>query len=412
MSTTTAAAEVVGKLARRLMNPGKASRQGARGRSLRLSDILEASGDEDRGPVELFEGASRPLLPRLVPGFPRGLPRSLRQLVHIGIDTSTRLLATPYADVVISALSISGPGPVELCDYPSLYSPLECGASPPPFIYVIPHGPLELPEEEGVALVPAAPQDISQALISQLANYARLSLERWAMEAPAQEIAKAFAELGRRPVVMLDGPIFISQGKGVGSLMVQRYEALRGLESLGFPVIGVVKRVERSSLLSSSPGYLRLLDGCGVDGSSETDSMILQRLASSCIAEEPGRVYVTPKIMARGGDGINKVVEYVVMTPSAWQRPGVRSRVYRLEYTEETLRMLEDVGVDPLQAFLADSIARESLEPVSVSMSDRRAKALTSSLRALLAKEVMGLGGRIGYESEVELRGLLEEGEE
>lgn len=406
MSSTPSVSEIVGELAKNLLNPGSSSRRSGRS-SLSLSEILEASSDEDRGPVDMFERASRPLLPRRVPGYSK-------DMVHIGVDTSTRLLATPYADIVVSALSVSGPGPVELCDYPSLYGePMSCGPSPPPFIYVVPHGAVELPEQEGVASVIASPSDLSQSFISKLADYARLSLERWAMEVPVEQIARAFAEAGRRPVVMLDGPIFISQGKGVGNLMVQRYEAVKQLESAGVPVIGVVKRVERSFMLSSSPTYSRLLEGCGLSASGETDAMILQRLASlGCVDEVPGRVYVTPKIIVKGGDGIEKIVEYVIMMPSAWQKLGVRSKVFRLEYAEETLNMLEEFNVDPLQAFLGDSLARESLEPVSVSMSDRRAKALTSSLRALLAKEVVGLGGRLGYESEVELRGLAGEGEE
>jgi len=40
-----------------------------------------------------------------------------------------------------------------------------------------------------------------------------------------------------------------------------------------------------------------------------------------------------------------------------------------------------------------------------VAASDRRAKMITNALKGLLAKSILGLGGRLGYETELEERG-------
>ena len=365
---------------------------------LRLTDVLGLGEEASSGPVDMYEQASRPLIPRSPP--PR---ESLRGLVHIGVDSSSRLVSTPAADVVISALSVSGPGPVELCDRPPLYPNASCpGAGAPPYVYVVPHGDVEVPEAEGVTVVSAEPSQLSGAFISGVMDYARLSLEAWALRGPAAWASSAYASALRRPVVLLDGPIFIAAGKGVPSPMEARARAVEALESVGVPVVGVVKRVERSYLLSSSPRFVALAERCGARATDVTDTMLLQQLASSgCPGVVPGRAYATPKVVVREG-GLTKIVEYVVMVPGPLQRPGVRSRVYRLEYSERTLRILEEMGLDPLQAFLADTLLRQSLEPVSIAASDRRSKMITSALKGLLAKAILGLGGRLGYETEVE----------
>ena len=326
------------------------------------------------------------------------------RLVHVGVDSSTRHLSVPAADVVISAVSVSGPGPVELCDRPAVYPGSGCGDGGPPFIYVVPHGelPPQLPAEVQI-VVPD--RQISPSFVEAVKGYARLSLESWAMESPVRALASIYAEMGRKPVVLLDGPIFIAQGRGVSEAMRRRYEAVSALESAGVPVVGVVKRIEKSELLSRAPRFAKLAEKWGVRAEG-TDSMIVQRLAESPhVREAPDKVYVTPRVVVRGPYGLEKIVEYVVVPAGPWRRPSARSRVYRLEYTEATLRLLGDLGLDPLRAFLADSLAKQSLEPVTVSESDRRSKMITASLKGLLAKSIISLGGRIGYESEVEEEG-------
>ncbi|MCG2891421.1 MAG: DNA double-strand break repair nuclease NurA [Acidilobus sp.] len=391
--------DVLEGLAKSLVGLGGGGR--ARYTVLRLTDVLGLSEERGEAPVDLYERASRPLIPRSAPSR-----EALRGLVHIGVDSSSRALSTPAADVAIAAASVSGPGPVELCDYPSLYPYLSCeGGGEPPFAYVIPHGPLNVLEAPGVTVVSADPSQLSGAFVNGVMDYARLALERWALTGPALLASRAYGSLGRRPVVLLDGPIFIAQGKGVSELMAERYRAVSRLEAEGFPVIGVAKRVERSYLLSGSPRFASLVEGCGVRAQGVTDTMLLQQLASSgCSEVVPGRAYATPKVIVRA-NGLTKVVEYVLIVPSPWQRPGVRSRVYRLEYSERTLEILREWGLDPLQAFLGDSVSRQSLEPVTVAASDRRAKMITNALKGLLAKSILGLGGRLGYETELEERG-------
>ncbi len=393
---TTRVYDVIGSLARSLVGLGGGGRPSYV--LLRLTDVLGLGEEGSSGPVDMYEQASRPLIPRSPP--PRG---ALRGVVHIGVDSSSRLVSTPAADVVISALSVSGPGPVELCDRPALYPNISClGDGAPPFTYVVPHGAVELPEADGVTVVSSDPSQLSNAFISAVMDYSRLSLETWALLGPARWAASAYASALRLPVLLLDGPAFIGAGRGVPAPMEARLRAIEGLEGVGVPVIGVVKRVERSRILSSSPRFVALAERCGARATDVADTMLLQQLASSgCSGVVPGRAYATPKVMVREG-GLSKVVEYVLIVPGPLQRPGVRSRVYRLEYTERTLGLLEGIGVDPLQAFLADTLLRQSLEPVTIAASDRRAKMITSALKGLLAKAILGLGGRLGYETELE----------
>lgn len=375
------------------MKGGQDKKRTGQRKGLRLEDVIAMQG-EDEAPVDLYEAASEPLMPRSAQAPRVGL-------VHLGVDTSSRALAAPAADVVIAALSVSGPGPVELCDRPSVYPGVDCGEGPP-YIYVVPHGEVDVQSSDSVQVVYPDDGELSPAYLLGLMNYARLTLESWAMEGPMRRLASIYLGLGRRPVVLLDGPIFIAQGKGVTEQMRLRYKAVKALESEGVPVIGVVKRVERSTLLASSTNFARLASSWEVEVSGSTDSMIIQQLSRSrSVRVLPGTVYVTPRILVRGS-GLEKVIEYVVVPPGPWRGPASRSRVYRLEYTEDTLRLFSRLGLDPLRAFLADSLRRQSLASVTVSESDRRSKMITATLKELLAKEIVGLGGRLGYETEVE----------
>ncbi|MGC9071863.1 MAG: DNA double-strand break repair nuclease NurA [Acidilobus sp.] len=393
---------MIDRLARSLVGIGEGGRPSYV--LLRLADVIGLGEEGAGGPVDLYEQASRPLIPRSAPQRER-----LRGLVHVGVDSSSRAITTPAADVAVSAVSVSGPGPVELCDYPSLYPRLSCGGGgEPPFFYLIPHGELNLPENPGITVVSAEPSQLSPSFVSGVMDYARLSLETWALMGSSLLAARAYESIGRRPVVLLDGPTFISHGRGVPGPMEVRHRAVSRLESEGIPVIGVVKRVERSYILSSSPRFVTLAERCGVRATDVADTMILQQLASSgCSGVVPGRVYATPRVLVRA-DGLSKLVEYVVMVPSPLHRPGVRSRVYRLEYGEGTLALLREAGLEPIEAFLADTVLRQSLEPVTIAASDRRAKMITNALKGLLAKSVLGMGGRVGYETEVEERGGIQ----
>ena len=123
--------DVLEGLAKSLVGLGGGGR--ARYTVLRLTDVLGLSEEGGEAPVDLYERASRPLIPRSAPSRD-----ALRGVVHIGVDSSSRALSTPAADVAIAAASVSGPGPVELCDYPSLYPRLSCeggGSRPSPTSY-------------------------------------------------------------------------------------------------------------------------------------------------------------------------------------------------------------------------------------------------------------------------------------
>lgn len=367
---------------------------------LSLDEVLEAGGVDEPGSVRtrVEYHYSKLLIPRY---FKRG---QLGRTVHVGVDSSSRSLATPHMVVVVGSLAVSLGSAMESFTWPPIHGDgLERG---PPFIALIPYT-----EYYGEASLPpfilsrrvAEPKQSPWHGLQQVSRELRVSMENWALEnvrAIVDELAGSHGA-GGPLVVMLDGPIFIApeagglpaeQGAAWRELMRARVMAIEAAESRGIPVIGVVKRVESSTILSRTREFIERAERCVGDAKPMADLALIHLiLRSGCDEERRGGLMFTPKIRVEYGQGWapGKIVEYAVLLPSAWHSYSYKARVFRLEVTQRSLEILRDHGLDPESVLAGDTLARGSLEPASILISDKMAKAVSSAIKKSLIASLL-----------------------
>ena len=369
--------------------------------SLTLSDLLERQSIEDSGLFRsrVYEASPRPLTPRL-PHPGRSPP-----LRYIAVDSSSRLIETPSRSIVLTVVSVSSTSPLELYDHPGVYRyPVE-PREPPPYIAVSP-GPMEVWPATGRS--PWGETYSGDEPREAIMDGWRIALENWAI----REVVDKGLWGSHLNILLVDGPLTPypashprDAGRGWEVLAGGRASAVERLEAMGVPVIGVVKRVERSMVIGSTPELASMVEDCtGHEGGG--DRMLIHLLVKSrCFKWIPGRIYTTPKVLINPsmGGGLTKLVEYLVMPQGRWQMRPHTARVYRIEYTPTTLEILRSHKLEPHQVIALDSILRGSRDPVTLHASDRRAKMISKALRRLIAWGLTSRGVPLSYSSEVEV---------
>ncbi len=369
---------------------------------LRLEDVIARSPAEEEpglSLVEVYEDQGRLLRP-VRPGSRRARPRLVA-----AVDSSSRHLEAPAADLVVTAVVAAGWG--GLVDAWPRES-LEPGG--PPFILMLRNTPeAEPPPGLPVATRNPAGYEYGESYsIHQALDEARVQLENWMLE-------RLSSVVGPGSAVLVDGSLFnVTVGflKGSGAvgeawreLVRRRMEVVARLEERGAAVIGVVKRIERSRLLAASERVRRLAEACGVKLHREAgDRVALNQAVTACPVWRPGSLLASPKLLVRNPPaGPERIAEYVVVPPGRYQRGPAGSRMYRLEYTVRSLEALRSRGLEPVDVLALDSVARGSLEPVSIAWCDRMARRTTEKLRRFLAHRLLGSGASLGYSTGLEV---------
>ncbi|MCE4611838.1 MAG: DNA double-strand break repair nuclease NurA [Desulfurococcales archaeon] len=389
---------------------GSTGRTTGIGRSvLRLQDLLEARlSIEDAGMAlaEVLEGQARLLMP-----LEAGRAHRVREpsFTLAGLDSSSRHLETPPADIVVGTVSATfwrGLG----FDWPSLGGG-RLWLRGLPYIYILPNDPDlagRLEVNFATTVNPAGRPFDPDYSVHQALDEMRVSLENWALKTLAGEDLRPHALLLDGPVFLVARAVFdqvaVKYRDSWRALLQDRLDSVRLLEDKGVAVVGVVKRVERSRLLSVAAGIEALLSRCGLRvGAIGDRALIDAALRLGCFKWRPGSILRSPKLRVRLGEGLEKIVEYVVVPLGGFNLSPATARVYRLEYTQRTLSILKSRGLEPVHVFLADSVARDSLEPVTIASSDRRSSSITRALRRMLASTLRAWGVPISYSSMVEV---------
>ncbi|AFZ69986.1 NurA domain-containing protein [Caldisphaera lagunensis DSM 15908] len=360
---------------------------------LTLKDIIEEDVNENETKAELYEYSSRFFNSKKIVND--------KNLFVIGLDSSSRAIITPIADIIISAVSISGQGPVELSDWPYLYRDLAyIPINPEPFIYVA-SDDLNVSDYSNEYIKQFRSLDNEDDL-SKIMDYSRLSLESWGIKEPSFALGNYFKRKGKKFVLLLDGPIYLLDNKNdyiKSNLMKNRSNEIEILENQGIPVIGVVKRIERSKILTNVQDFSNILSQCIGNYETLNDSLIIQKmLYSNCYNNYYGKILTTPKIKVRS-NGLDKIVEYVLIPPSRYQSIN-KGRIFRLEYTEKTLDILNNnYSLEPVQILINDSIFKQSNESITIAYSDKRGKMITQILKDLFINTIVGRGAPISYDT-------------
>ncbi|MEN2999124.1 MAG: DNA double-strand break repair nuclease NurA [Acidilobaceae archaeon] len=360
--------------------------------SLRLEDTFRFREPlEDAGGfvAKAYESSSKLLVARRV--------KEGSVVAAFGLDSTTRRVETASADVIAGSVASYCPRKGLSYEWPSLAAPPP-PLPPHPVFLLLPNGEVPEPEDPAISTLNPAGERYDSDYSADLAeDEMRSSLESWMLRSlPLPGCA-----------VLLDGPIyplptaFVSEGaplrirRTLLALLRRRLEALSSLESQGVPVIGVVKRVERSSILRNTRGMEKWV------GEKEGDASALERAFLSS-ERGAGRVYVTPKILISPPSLADlqlppKLVQYVVVPAGKYQGDLPFARVYRLEFTPSTLKLLEEMRSDPLSVMIGDSLLLGGQEPVSIRASDRRASEIAEALKRALAASLVGEGALLSY---------------
>lgn len=362
--------------------------------------------------------------------------------VVIGLDSSTRMISTPFLSIAVVAATVYSRILGELYDVPPLMPSYPLNIDPPPSIAVL--GVRQPWHEEGLEGVvtrsPAGvPYDKSYnrfILLDEL----RTTTETYLLQGLIGNMGKLSLR-GRRPFIFIDGPVYHtplllrqhyglikSGGRSRGRLdeyveswrvmLSNRVRALREGIDKGIPIAGVVKRLEKSSLLPGCGEYHDVLRRNGLDfpipdnDQAFIDVLITWAMRRRLIGYPLKPLLIGPFRIEPSASLISEYVEdapvkiayYYVMPLYRYAR--IHYRVFRIEYIEPALDFLDE---NPHTPVIQDTLGAGSVLPLSILYADKRAKALSRSLSYMVAR-YLELGGLpLTYDAlrEYEERGML-----
>lgn len=348
--------------------------------------------------VQLLE-TTRPVIPvKTTPNI---------NLETIAIDGASTAITLPTASIAVATVHVASTRIIDFYTHPppapQAYKPL---LNPP---YIAVGTPEPVPQtlyEHGITdRNPLGDRYTLGYSPERMADELRSTLENWALGEPAAELAMTLSNYQDAvPVVIVDGPLYPSPsliGTAKGSpehvwqhIRLQRITAIDRLEKSGIPVVGIVKRVERSRVLASGEGYRKLVARCGIEpGEGSFDVHLLYTLLSRERCRGRGLYYRTPLAVSKTRYGDTVVSTYIAVPM------GVNGyRVYRLETTRKSLEILRDWGLRPWDVYALDSIARESIDPVTLARADRIASRTASYVSRRLREALGRAGAPLPYE--------------
>ncbi|MCE4625983.1 MAG: DNA double-strand break repair nuclease NurA [Desulfurococcales archaeon] len=336
----------------------------------------------------------------------------------IGVDSSSRAVGTAFGAVVVGAVAVSHPGGI--LEWPPIRSNSVEGG--PPFVALVGAEPPTSLEGYLRVVSPGGDSYVDYS-VEQVLDELRLDLENWALGGPVRTIVEEAVLRGFQPVVLVDGPVYpvtmaFQRGPQPGredywrsmeSLLKARRRAVEGLERLGAIVVGVVKRIERSTIISRLAQTLgENMRGLppGQYGDAHALYHYYQAIASQDRLRE-GRVLTSIRaevlFTALPIGELDKVVEYIVIPPGKWNHYPGAAKYYRTETSPSSNRALEGHDLRPSYPVVWDSVVRGSLQPISVAAADRVSSGLTRALTSLIARHTLMTGLPLTYSSEIEM---------
>lgn len=387
---------------------------------MRLDDALLArtpSDDIGETSVEAVE-----VYPRILQTIKAPSRESSRNTIVLGIDSSSRVIDVPGASIIVGAVSISSNRKPSLGDWPPLFDNPIPGLNEP-FITILPNTDEYRVEENDYVTTknPAGVNYNGDYSIYQALDEARVRLENKTMMKLAEVLAEA--KLKADVIVLVDGPLYLVTGAitrpGVPyeyrvawkHLYWERIKAVEMLEKADARVYGIVKRIERATLMQRDPRLDSRIKSC-IGDAQYNDKLILYRSLERppCRRIAPpngGYALVSSYLKVRyNGVGAEKVAQYVVVPQPRWTPNPHASKYYRVEESYSAWR--ENNGYwkeyrSPASGLLLDSVTRGSSHPVTITYSDRRAKEITSYLKSIMIMEAAKSQIPISYSNEIEV---------
>ncbi len=382
---------------------------------LRLEDLLHI-----RSPLENLGSLRGELLeyyPRILFATNTPHPGENHEVIIFGVDSSARIVELATSTIIVSSVSVSSNVRGFSWDWPSIFT----RGGPvldEPVIRVLPNDEDE--DEIDDPLIsyrnPAGYRYDPDYSMYQALDEARVSAENKALEAILEIVESG--KIPRRPVVLIDGPVYLVPGvlavgggrveyvKAWEKLLNERLKIIRKLVENNVLVYGIVKRIEKARVLekTSLPASYERCTG-PIRGRSDR-SIIHSGMTNRCYGSIiKGKALATPPVRILAPQGAEKVVQYIVI-PQPWTMPSPHASIYyRVE--EPVSQWMTNRGRigryrSPAIGALLDSVARGSLEPITIRWSDRRARDTSMYLRELLVRGAWSAGLPVSYSETVE----------
>ncbi len=360
-----------------------------------------------------------------------------RRYIPIGIDSSTRYISTPFIDLAIVTASIYSRFLGELYDLPPLTGGYPLSVETPPYIALIGAEDLDVSElrEKVITRSPAGVPYDSAYNRFVLLDEMRTSTETFLLE---NLVDKAPSLINGDFYVVMDGPVYhtpllfrqhyeITKGTAAPrgrlqayveswrNMLSERLRVLRKALSGNIIVIGVVKRIEKSSLISSSPSYHAVLAEHGLQvPATDNDQAFIELLYREAIRRGllgyplrpfyigPFRVEPSASLLNRYiGNAVPKIAYYYVFP--LYRYAVHMYRVFRLEMIAGSEEIMK---CEPHEIILSDTLGAGSALPLSILYADKRAKALSRNITYIMTRYLEIEGMPLTYDALREYEGI------
>ncbi|MCE4614232.1 MAG: DNA double-strand break repair nuclease NurA [Desulfurococcales archaeon] len=365
--------------------------------------------DQPQGPTKLIEH-NHPIQPVNPPGETKD-----KHLI-IGLDSSSSIIRTPFFNLITITASASSTLIPEVYDHPEIYTyQIKPRIRQP---YIIVGTDTELPEEgEGVTTRnPLGSPYGFKYTPERIADEYRSWIENWMLSDPIHQATRKLEKQNYKPIILLDGPLYqtpqliakmhlTGEASSIWRRIVEdRINLIQAYEDIGIPVIGVVKRLEQSTILSHSQHYSKLVKGhCGVDLSYYSppgDQALIHLLLNlgKCRYHIGEMMRTSILEYTPGGYGLPKLFTYIVIPPSIWSKRVSSYRSYRIEFTRKTMSILNGMNLTPCQVIYLETVRHALPIPFSIKLSDRRAGMLAQALRSKFRRMLSGMNVPFTYD--------------
>lgn len=336
----------------------------------------------------------------------------------MAIDSSTRVLDTPYFFMGIGAVSALNRLKGIYVDYPDANA-IFSGRTDMKWLVFVPeitfNGQIDLiGVTKNPADVPYTPEYNKYVILDEL----RFSLENYMLR---ELLIKELVD--ESTFLLIDGPLYyvpsfvyqysklVPPSRGmidnyVSSWKVLTEERVMLLEKYyrnNIPVMGVIKRLETSTLLST-------LDPLEISLGNKINDQAYLSILVSRINEQfskpfilgPIRIDTSSSVLKEYVKNIKNKIVYYIGIP---KRIHVSSRMYsnytfyRIEIFEEGKQLYREKSLTPYEAALYDSYCSGTLLPLSIMLVDKRVKKLSRSLSNYLLRVLESGGIPLTYDT-------------
>jgi hypothetical protein len=350
----------------------------------------------------------------------------------ISIDGSSYTAQSPFASVAIATAAVCAEPFGELIDYPP--APFDYPArvrTVRPFLAVCPHSKVSLSSPNSSAITIKSPSGDPYDYTynsRQMTDEIRTGLENFLLGDACSHVAQTIRQsTSKQVLIVVDGPIYATppllkySGKAILRyqnawirLIEERLRSIEQCMKVDVPVVGVVKRIERSRLLVKSADYVNQVKNLlNVDITTLNDqaaiTVLIERALSQGIIQTPHKPLVIGPLKApAAGLGVSgkipnapdKVFCYVAIPSHAYEP---QYGTFRLETTSQ---IFDSMGKDShFGEIVGDTVEYQSLLPGCIVRADNRCGRWAKSIFKMVCQSIVEGGLGLTYST----RDLLEQ---